>query len=52
MFNFKEFIGTVLILVLFCFLIVSCTKKEEELVQKHCAGLTGYAYGQCQASIY
>ena len=52
MFNFKEFIGTLLLVAIFCFLIFGCAQKEDELVSKHCSGLSGYEYGQCQASIY
>ena len=27
-------------------------EKEQELIDKHCAGLSGYEYGKCQAGIY
>lgn len=33
-------------------MVISCTESEDQLVKEHCAGLTGYEYGTCQASIY
>ena len=52
MFNFKEFVALLLLTSFFVFGMIYSAQKEEELVKQHCSGLTGYEYGQCQASIY
>lgn len=53
MFKFiKELLFTILIVSFCAFAILDSAQKEEDLVKKHCSGLTGYEYGQCQASIY
>lgn len=43
---------SVLIGLLFAYAIISCINAEDALVDKYCSGLSGYEYGQCQASIY
>jgi len=51
----KEFMNALLVVALFFlmgWMVLDCAKQEEDLVKKHCSGLTGYEYGQCQASIY
>lgn len=51
----KEFIKCLLAVAVFFligYMVLDCAEKEDELVKKHCSGLTGYEYGQCQAIIY
>ncbi len=48
----KEIIAGLLFGLLFSFMILGCAEKEQKLIDNHCSGLTGYQYGQCQASIY
>lgn len=53
MFNFvKELLAVLLITAFFVYGIMYSAQKEDELVRTHCSGLSGYEYGQCQASIY
>lgn len=48
----KETLVSILLGLLFGWMIVSCAAAEDRLVEEHCSGLSGYAYGECQASIY
>lgn len=48
----KELFASILIAFGFSFAVITCAAHEEQLVNKHCGHLTGYEYGQCQASIY
>jgi len=47
----KEVIISLVIGALFGLMIVLCAQKEDRLIQTHCSHLTGYEYGQCQASL-
>lgn len=48
----KEFLGIFILVMFFSFLFFGSLQKEEQLIKKHCAGLQGYEFGQCAASIY
>ncbi len=48
----KEFIAGALLTLVMVSAIFFSMVQEDNLVEKHCAGLSGYEYGQCQASIY
>lgn len=48
----KELFASMLVTIVFTLMVVTCTEHEDQLVNKHCGHLTGYEYGQCQASIY
>ena len=48
----KELFASMLIVIVFALTVVTCAEHEDQLVKEHCSGLTGYEYGQCQASLY
>ena len=48
----KDILAGLILGLVFGSMILTCAARKEELVQKHCSGLTGYEYVVCQASIY
>lgn len=48
----KDILAGLILGLVFGGMILACAQAEDELVQKHCSGLSGYEYGACQASIY
>lgn len=48
----KEFLIMMAMAIIFGWMFAHSLEKEQELIDKHCKGLSGYEYGECQASIY
>lgn len=48
----RDMILGAIFMIALALMVVTCAEREDRLVDKHCGHLTGYEYGQCQASIY
>ena len=47
-----RFLASIIFTSVILAMLVSCAENEEKLINKHCAGLQGYNFSHCAASIY